>query len=67
MRSYFTFGAALLVAAGLLMAGKVYLDVAHAAGAYAKGPGFAKQIHKENRKKAEQKANKATPTRPIGP
>jgi lipoprotein-anchoring transpeptidase ErfK/SrfK len=67
MRSYFRFAAALLVATVLVVAGQVYLDVAYAAGANAKGAGFAKQIYKENRKKAEQKANRANPTRPIGP
>lgn len=67
MRRYTMLAAAVLITAGLLMAGKVYLGVANAAGAHAKGAGFAKQIYKENRKKAQPKANKATAPRPLGP
>jgi len=65
MRRYLVIGTALLIGVG--MAGKVYAPMAHAAGAYGKGAGFAKQTFKENRKKAQQKAIKGSAPRPVGP
>jgi|SoiMethySBSTD1v2_1073268.scaffolds.fasta_scaffold644717_1 phage tail tape-measure protein len=67
MRRYLTIATATLIAAGVGIVSKVYAPLAHAAGAYGKGAGFAKQTFKENRKKAPQKALKGSPTRPVGP
>ncbi len=67
MRRYSLVGIAAVAAVAFVMTGKINAPVAHAAGAYGKGAGLAKQPFKENRKKAAQKAGKGTVARPIGP
>jgi len=65
MQRFLAIAIVTLIAAG--MTSKFYVPNAHAAGAYGKGAGFAKQTFKENRKKPAQKAIKGNATRPLGP
>jgi phage tail tape-measure protein len=67
MQRYFAIAIVTLIAAGAGMVSQFYLPNAHAAGAYGKGAGFAKQTFKENRKKPTQKMIKGNATRPLGP
>ena len=66
MQRYLAIAIVTLIAVGAGMA-SIYVPNAHAAGAYAKGAGFAKQTFKENRRKPAQKVIKGNATRPLGP
>jgi hypothetical protein len=67
MQRYLVIAIVTLIAAGAGMVSKFSVPSAHAAGAYGKGAGFAKQTLKENRKKPAQKVIKGNATRPLGP
>ena len=67
MQRYIAIAIVTLSAAGAALVSQFYLPNAHAAGAHAKGAGFAKQVSKENRKKPAQKAIKGNGTQPLGP